>query len=183
MHSFCQPLFQNLERFWTHFDHFGTLLELLLQPWVHFWSTLDALFVSKIRLRCQTCPKSHHHQNILPHVGTFWRHFFIHFSIFMQTDTYLQHVLFFLRFVGRPGRSTRGAHMQSVHACAVQTHFFVFSFFLKIWSLKGAHGVKFGVYFSVFVDISVKNGASKNVSKKGVPPDSNTTLFQCQEAP
>ena len=33
---------------------------------------------------------------------------------------------FFLRFAGRPERFTGWAHMQSVHACAVQTHFSVF---------------------------------------------------------
>ena len=152
-------------------------------PWVHFYRTVDALSVSKIRLRCQRCPKRHHHQNKLPHLGSFWRHGFIHFRFSMHIDTYLKHVSFFLRCLGRPGRFMGWAHMQSVHACAVQTHFFVSSFFLKIWSLKGAHGVKFGVYFSVFIDISVKNGASENVLKKCVPPESNTTLFQCQEAP
>ena len=61
--------------------------------------------------------------------------------------------------------------MQSVHACAVQTHFSVFSCFLKERSLEGAFGVRFGVYFGVFLDILVKKGTSKNASKKGAPPD------------
>ena len=34
--------------------------------------------------------------------------------------------LFFSPLLGRPGRSTAGAHMQSAHACAVETHFSVF---------------------------------------------------------
>ena len=55
--------------------------------------------------------------------------------------------------------------MQSVHACAVQTHFSVFLFFLEMSALKGANLVKFDVYFCVFVDISVKQDASKHVSK------------------
>ena len=63
--------------------------------------------------------------------------------------------------------------MQSVHACAVETHFSVFAVFLNICSLKGANGVKFGVDFGVVVEISVKKGASKKVSKKGAPPYAN----------
>ena len=42
--------------------------------------------------------------------------------------------MFFLWFWGRPGRSMGWAHMQSAHACAVETHFFVFACFLKIGS-------------------------------------------------
>ncbi len=32
---------------------------------------------------------------------------------------------------GRPGRSTLWGQMQSVRACAVETHFTIFSYFLK----------------------------------------------------
>ena len=42
--------------------------------------------------------------------------------------------MFFLWFWGRLGRSMGWAHMQSAHACAVETHFFVFAFFFKIGS-------------------------------------------------
>jgi hypothetical protein len=88
----------------------------------------------------------------------------------------LEQVLFFLRFLGRRGRFVGWVHMQSVHACAVETHFSVFAVFLKICSLKGVNGVKFGVDVGVFVEISVKKGASKHVSKKGAPPNANECL-------
>ena len=42
--------------------------------------------------------------------------------------------MFFLWFWGRPGRSMGWAHMQSAHACAVETHVFVLHFFKKIGS-------------------------------------------------
>ena len=47
-----------------------------------------------------------------------------------REDTYYGRVflqrLFLYRLLGRPGRSTGGAHMQSAHAGAVQTHFSFF---------------------------------------------------------
>ncbi len=85
------------------------------------------------------------------------------FSYFRVQTHVLEQVPFFLRFVGRRGRFVGWVHMQSVHACAVETHFSVFAVFLKTCSLKGANGVKFGVDFGVFVEISVKKGASKTV--------------------
>ena len=39
--------------------------------------------------------------------------------------------LFFFVILGQPGRSTVWADMQSVHACAVETHFSIFSLLLK----------------------------------------------------
>lgn len=59
--------------------------------------------------------------------------------------------------------------MQSVHACAVQTHFSVFSCFLKERSLEGAFGVRFGVYFGVFLDILVTKRYFKKCFKKRCP--------------
>ena len=54
----CKRFVQNLGPFWTHFDHFGTLLGSLLHLWAHFWSTRSALFVSKNKLGSQRCPKT-----------------------------------------------------------------------------------------------------------------------------
>ena len=81
------------------------------------------------------------------------------FRIFLLKSEVLKYVRFFLRVLGRRGRFVGWVHMQSVHACAVETHFSVFAVFLKTCSLKGANGVKFGVEFGVFVEISVKKGA------------------------
>ena len=53
----------------------------------------------------------------------------------------------FSTFFGRIERSWGWAHMQSVHACAVQTHFSVFAFFLEKGSLKSQTVVNFGVFF------------------------------------
>ena len=124
------PLLESILLPWGHFYHFGTLLGSLLQPWVHFGSTLDALFASKIGLGRQRCPKRRHPGNKLTHLETFWRHIFVYFRIRMQTKMYSKYVPVFLRFLGRLGRFMGSAHMQSVHACAVQTHFSVVLIFL-----------------------------------------------------
>jgi len=73
--------------------------------------------------------------------------------------------------------------MQSVHACAVQTHFSVFVVFLKKGSLKSLNLVNFGVIFCKKNDVCVEKEGPKTGSKKGAPPDSNAGLFPCPEAP
>ena len=95
----------------------------------------------------------------------------------------LHYVAVFLRCFDHPGRSKGWAHMQFLHAGAVKTHFFIFALFLKKSFPKTSFGVHFGVIFEQQFDFSVKKEASKTVSKKGPPPDANSTLFRCQEAP
>ena len=48
---------------------------------------------------------------------------------------------------------------------------------------KSTTWVHLGVMFYAKFDICVKKDASKNASKKGVPPDSNRTLFTGRKAP
>ena len=89
----------------------------------------------------------------------------------------------FSGILGRIERSWGWAHMQSVHACAVQTHFSLFAFF----SQKRFHGEskigQFGVTFHQKSYFCVKKGVPKTASKKGVPPISNEELFTGREAP
>ena len=90
---------------------------------------------------------------------------------------------FFSSILGRSEPPTGWAHMQSVHACAVQTHFSVFVLVLKKGSLKNANWVNLGVMFNQKRDCCVKKGVPKTASKKGAPADSNNSLFTGQEAP
>ena len=70
--------------------------------------------------------------------------------------------MFFLWFWGRPGRSMGWAHMQSARACAVETHFFVFAFFLKI----RLHMTSFWLHFGTFFFFNNHNFEWKKSSKK-----------------
>ena len=91
--------------------------------------------------------------------------------------------MFFLWFWGRPGRSMGWAHMQSARACAVETHFFVFAFFLKIRLHMTSFWFHFGTVFRPQSQFWVKKRAPKNGSKKGDPPVANARLWTSQEAP
>ena len=116
----------------------------------------------------------------------FWRPLetcFSYFLHFFQTIAVLKYVPFFLRFLGRPERSTGWAHMQSVHAGAVQTHFFSFALFLKNSSLGSSFWVHLESNFLQKSQFWVKKRCSKNCFKKSDPPKSNTTLLTCREAP
>ena len=81
--------------------------------------------------------------------------------------------LLFPWILGRTEPSTGWAHMQSVNACAVQTHFSVFACLLRKGLLKSPIWVNFLIIWCPKRDFSEKTEASKNTSKKGVPPDAN----------
>ena len=66
--------------------------------------------------------------------------------------------------------------MQSVRAGAVQTYFFIFTFFLKSRSSKTSFGLHFGDDFRSKCHISVKKGAPKNAWKK-LPRQTQTGLY------
>ena len=91
--------------------------------------------------------------------------------------------MFFLWFWGRPGRSMGWAHMQSAHACAVETHFFVFACFLKNRLHMTSFWLHFGTVFCQQSQFWVKKWAPKNDSKKSDPLDSNRTLWPWPGAP
>ncbi len=78
----------------------------------------------------------------------------------------LKYVPFFLRFLGRPERSTGWAHMQSVHAGAVQTHFSDFALFLKNSFQKTSVWVHLRVNVGSKCDICVKKASPKMLQKK-----------------
>ena len=79
--------------------------------------------------------------------------------------------------------------LRGVGAYAIRTRLrsrntlFCFCSFSKNRLPEGCKWSQFGVEFGVFVEISVKKGASKKVSKKGAPPRANKSLFPCREAP
>ena len=91
--------------------------------------------------------------------------------------------MFFLWFWGRPGRSMGWAHMQSARACAVETHFFVFAFFLKIRLHMTSFWFHFGTVFRPQSQFWVKKRVPKNGPKKGDPLVANESLWTSQEAP
>ena len=79
--------------------------------------------------------------------SAFWRPFgalFLNIVAFFVKNRGSEIGCFFLQFFGHPERSKGWAHMQSVHAGAVQTHFFMFTLFLKSRSQKTSFGVHFG---------------------------------------
>ena len=98
----------------------------------------------------------------------------------MFCDSYILFVtetrLCFASILGRIEHYTGWAHMQSVHACAVQTHFLVVVLCLKKGFPKCVNRVHFGVMFGEKCDICVKNGVPKTGWKKGDPPDANRGL-------
>ena len=78
--------------------------------------------------------------------------------------------MFFLWFWGRPGCSMGWAHMQSAHACAVETHFFVFACFLKNRLQMISFWIHFGSVFCHKITILKEKRAPRSCSKKGDPP-------------
>ena len=134
---------QRLGPFWRHVDHFGALFGSRWRLWGHFWSTWDALFMSKTDWGAKGAPRgarggpppkyTHPFGHLLETI--------VHIFSDVRVKTHVcEEVPFFLRFLGRRGRFVGWVHMQSVRACAVETHFSVFAVFLKIGSLKGANG-------------------------------------------
>ena len=96
---------------------------------------------------------------------------------------FLKYVSFILQFLGCPERSMGCAHMQFVHAGAVQKHFFSFTLFLKNSSLGSSFWFHFGINFHQKFQFWVKQRRSKNCFKKSDPPKSNSTLLTCREVP
>ena len=75
-----------------------------------------------------------------------------------------------------------GAYAIRTRLCSPNT-LFSFRTFSKEQLPEECKLVNFGVMFWSNCDTCVKKGASKNVSKKGGPPNSNDYLFAGQEAP
>ena len=91
------------------------------------------------------------------------------FCIFFLKRAVLKYVPFFLCFLGRPERCTGWAHVQSVHAGAVQTHFCVFTFFSKIASRRLHFGSVLGAIFIKNTVLGGQKGFRKMVQKKYPP--------------
>ena len=76
----------------------------------------------------------------------------------------------FIVSLGRIGHSMRWAHVQSVHACAVQTHFSVFAFFLEGAAQKMVKWFRFGFMFEHKCALGAKKGTFKSDVKKVTLP-------------
>ena len=128
MLAFFGQLFESFFHLRGNFLSNFRLLEAL-------WESYGLIFVVKKWLGApnmpQDCPKRRHHLFKGTLCGDILGTFFHMFCIFCLKRGVLKYVLLFLRFLGRPEPSTGWAHMQSVHAGAVQTHFSVFAFSLK----------------------------------------------------
>ena len=116
--SLLGSFFALLGSFLRHFSVPGSTLGAL---WAHFLNQKSA-WGSKGAPRGAT-----------PEIPSpFWRPFGALFSKifdFLLKKAVLKYVNFFVRFLVRPERSKGWAHMQSVRAGAVQTHFSVFTLF------------------------------------------------------
>ena len=108
---------------------------------------------------------------------------FIHFRVFYVKKCVLETCCVFSRILGRIERSWGWAHMQSVHACAVQTHFSVFDLVLKKGSLKSVIWVNLAVIFHHKCDFCVKIGVPKTASKNVLLPGKTTTYSGSAELP
>ena len=130
MQAFFGALFESFFHLRGHFLSNFRPLEAL-------WGSYGLIFGVKKWLGApnmpQDCPKRRHPRFAVTFLKTLWSIFFVCF-VFPSKKSGYEICNFFLRFLGRPERSTGWAHMQSVHAGAVQTHFFSFTFFLKIAS-------------------------------------------------
>ena len=73
--------------------------------------------------------------------------------------------------------------MQSVRAGAVQTHFSIFTPFLKTGSPQTSFWLHFGSNFRPKSEFWVKKGLQKMDQKKGARPYANEGLWPCPEAP
>ncbi len=73
--------------------------------------------------------------------------------------------------------------MQSVHAGAVQTHFFIFTLLLKSSSQQTSFWAHFRSDFRHKSQFWLKKGLQTNVQKKGAPPYANSSLWPWPGAP
>ena len=125
-----------LGSFLKHFSVPGSTLGAL---WAHFLNQKSA-WGSKGAPRGAT-----------PEINSpFWRPFgalFLNIFVFLLKRAVLKLVAFFLPFFDHPERSMGWAHMQSVRAGAVQTHFSIFTLFLKNGSPQTSFWVDFGDNF------------------------------------
>ena len=135
---------QLFEYFFHLRGHFLSNFRLLESPWESYGLTFGVKKWLGAPNMPQDCPKRRHHVFGVTFLETFWDLFFDIVCIFCKKRWVLTYVPFFLRFLGRPERSTGWAHMQSVHAGAVQTHFCVFAFFLKNSFQRFSRCVQFG---------------------------------------
>ena len=115
--------------------------------------------------------------------GHIWEVIFQTFLYFWWKNSVLETHLFFWWLFCRIECFSRWAHMQPVHAGAVQMHFFIFISFLKIRSSKTSFGLHFGDDFRSKCHIWVKKGAPKKCLKKVAQTESNGYLLPCPGAP
>jgi len=76
---------------------------------------------------------------------------------------------FFSSILGHIEQSTRWAHVQSVHACAVQTHFVLLALVQEAGFQKNDKSVDFGTIFGPKVDIWREKWGPKKWSEKECP--------------
>ena len=131
----------------------GSFLALLGSFLKHFsvpGSTLGALWANFLNQKSAWGSKGAP-RGATPEIKSpFWRPFgalFLNIVAFSVKNRGSEIGCFFLIFFGHPERSKGWAHMQSVHAGAVQTHFFIFTLFLKSRSQKTSFGIHLGDIF------------------------------------
>jgi hypothetical protein len=82
--------------------------------------------------------------------------FFDTFSFSFEKHMHWKRVPVFLRFLVRPGRSTARPHVQSVRACAVETHVLLFDRLIKHSSNNFQLGLDLGTHFGQKVNSFAK---------------------------
>ena len=141
------------------FIFFGTVSGSILVPmlahlWYPFGVTFGALWMHF------SCPKKdwgakgaprgalgRHHQNKVSYLDPFWRSFLTNCGVSDAKRCVLETGRSFSSILGRFERSRGWAHMRSVRARAVKTHFSVFVLVRKKGSLKTLKQVQFEVIF------------------------------------
>ena len=164
-----------------------TILGALLALWHHFWAQFRHLGVTfgafGMHFLCQKSDwgSKGAQRGATPEIKSpIWTPFGGIFRIcsycLVQQSAYFKHILF-SSILGRIEQSTGWAHMQSVHAGAVQTHFSIFTCFLKNSSQQTSFGVHFGDNFRQKIATLSENSVPKNCSKKGAPPHWQTSPY------
>ena len=147
--SFVGPLGIIFEAFWIIWEYFGGAVGSLFE--------LKSVWRSKGAQRGATLFSN----------SPFWTPFgalsFLNVFSFLLKRAVLKWVAVFLRCFGHPERSKGWARMQSVHAGAVETHFFIFAYVLENSSQQTCFGVHFGWSFRRKSQPWVKKGFQKMI--------------------
>ena len=126
------PLLEEVpgRQIWRHFCDIGTTFGVHFGSWGSLLEHFGGTFREKIQTGAPKVPTGASPPFRSHLLGYLFGDFLCMFCAFDGKKVSLEHDLLFIAILGRIGHSMRWAHVQSVHACAVQTHFLVFALLL-----------------------------------------------------